>query len=70
MAEIVRIMNILELLAKAGAILIACIGGYKLVFSLMSHDTNQMSSNIGLIVGGVAAYAIAGIIGGINMNFG
>ena len=60
MAEIVRIMNILEHLAKAVAIKIAINRGYK----------NQMSSNIGLIVGGVAAYAIAGFIGGINMNFG
>ncbi len=70
MAEAVRIMQILEIAFKAVAILITCAGAGKLVLGMMNHDTGQTSSHIGWIMGGVAFYAIAGIIGGINMNFG
>lgn len=70
MAEAVKILSVISMAIKALGIAIACVGGLKFVISLMNHDSSQNTSNIALVFGGVVTYAIAGIIAGINLNFG
>ncbi len=70
MAEGVKILGMIAGAIKAAGIAITCVGGLKFVIGLMSHDSSQNISNISCVFGGVVTYAIAGIIAGINLNFG
>ncbi|WP_289220696.1 MULTISPECIES: hypothetical protein [Erysipelotrichaceae] len=55
---------------KFAGIVIGAFGIIKVIISIYSHDSNQTSSNVFLIVAGVVVWLVFNTLAGMSLNFG
>ena len=65
-----QIWNMISLAGQAAGIIIFAFGAIKTVIGVLEHQSNQITNNIFLMIGGTITIAVFTLIKGVNLSFG
>ena len=65
-----QIWNMISMAGQAAGIIIFAFGAIKTIIGVLEHQSNQITNNIFLMVGGAITIAIFTLIKGVNLSFG
>lgn len=70
MEFVTQIWNMISFAGQAAGVVIFAFGAIKTIIGVLEHQSNTITNNVFLMIGGVMTILVFTVIKGVNLNFG